>query len=591
MTRAWLSPRQRAGRMRRSSWAALLATASLVAGCSGEVTGPLSPFAAGSSDGPGGTGARGTVGTGPGAKGVGSSSIVGVTGQPLDCKAVNVGATPLQRLSRAQYTNSIRDLLGTTVDSNALPEDEKVGVFDGNLVTPVSDLVVESYMSVAEQTAKAVLPNIEKVVPCDRTKLGDPACATQFIATFGQRVYRRPLQDVETASYQTLYTTYKAGGYPSALRVIVQTMLQSPNFLYRVELVPLQAGAPITSLDAYELASRLSFFLISTTPDDALLAAASSGALLTDDGLKAQVERLLKDPRFSDTVDSFHLQWLDLEGLENASKDATMFPAYNAALGAAMQTETSRFVNYVLTKDDAKLSTLLTAPYSFPEGPLLGLYGLKAGATPAGSPVQLDPKQRAGLLTQPSFLTVHSHYNQSGPVQRGKVVIRNVLCQVLPDPPPNVDTTPPDPSPTATTREQLVQHTADPTCAGCHTRIDNIGFGFEEFDAIGAFRATQSGKSVDATGSIIGTSASDGSFDGVPELARKLADSAEVQQCVATQWLRFALGRLEADADACTLDGLFKDFESTGFDIRVLLQSIALSDAFRSKRVLSESSP
>jgi hypothetical protein len=199
--------------------------------------------------------------------------------------------------------------------------------------------------------------------------------------------------------------------------------------------------------------------------------------------------------------------------------------------------------------------------------------------------------QRAGLLTQPAFLASHAHYNQTSPVGRGKVVIRNVFCASLPDPPPNVNTTPPDPSPTATTREQLTEHQTNPSCSGCHKRIDGIGLGFEQFDAIGGFRAMEAGQTVDASGIITGTKTSDGTFNGAVDLSQKLADSVEVQQCVTRQWLRFAIGRLESDADACTLSKLFKDFAASGNDIRALLQAIVRSDAFRSKRVSPVSAP
>jgi len=573
-----------------SGW---LVAGSLLVGCSGEVGAPLSPNSQLADNrapsAPGSSSALPGVGAGPSAtKPDGTPSV---STQPLDCKKVNVGATPLQRLARGHYVNSIRDLLKVTVAKDSLPEDEKVGAFDGNTVAPVTDLLVEGYMSAAESAAKAALPQIEKLVVCDRTKLGDAACAAQFIEQFGQRVYRRPLKSEERASYVAQFDAYKGKGYPAALRVIVQTMLQSPNFLYRVELTPVQPGAEVTTLDAYELASRLSFFLVSTTPDTELLEAAKTGELLAADGLTKQVQRLIDDPRLSETIDSFHLQWLDIDKVDTLSRDPALFPMFTPEIGAAMRKETLRFVNYVLREDDGTLDTLFTATYSFPEGPLLDLYGLDAAAAKTGGPVELDPSQRAGLLTQPAFLASHSYYGQTSPVLRGKTVIRNVLCQTMPDPPPNVNTTPPASTPDATTREKLIEHTSNPSCAACHKRIDGIGLGFEEFDAIGRFRTKESGKPVDASGNLMGTEMANGAFNGVSELAQKLLTSPELPQCVTTQWVRFALGRMEADTDACTLDKLFKDFSASGHDIPALLQSIVLSDAFRSKRVATESAP
>jgi hypothetical protein len=341
-------------------------------------------------------------------------------------------------------------------------------------------------------------------------------------------------------------------------------------------------GGSIEPLDAYELASRLSFFLLSTTPDDALLDAAGSAELLESGELMAQADRLLQDDRFADTLGSFHLQWLDLKHLDRLSKDAELFPQYSTELGAAMREDTLRFVDYVVREDDALLSTLLTAPYAFPSGPLLEVYGLTEDEVASDGPTMVE--HRAGLLTQPAFLAAHSHFNQTSPVQRGKVIIRNVLCQALPDPPPTVNATPPDPSPDATARERLAQHQTDNSCRSCHRGIDGIGLGFENYDAIGAYRTMESGKSIDASGTIVGTD-QEGDFEGALELAERIAQSRDAERCVTTQWLRFALGRPETKADACTLEQLHADFAASGGDIRVLLRSIVASDAFRSKLI------
>jgi hypothetical protein len=562
---------------------------SAVVGCTGTISGPASTSpsdtgdSAGTSGRGGGAGAGGAAARGAGQGGSGSVGAAGDDPAPSACTQPGLGATPLQRIGRVQYVNSVRDLLHVALDAAQLPEDEQFGAFDGNIVVPITDLVVEQYVNAAEASARLALPEIEALVPCDREALGDAACVTQFIETFGKRAYRRPLVAEEAERYEELYTVFADQGYPDALRIIVQTMLQSPNYLYRVELMPSAAtGGSIESLDAYELASRLSFFLLSTTPDDTLLEAAGSGDLLDPDELMAQADRLLQDDRFTDTLASFHLQWLDLKRLDSLAKDAELFPMYSSELGPAMRDETLRFVDYVIREDDALLSTLLTAPYAFPSGPLLELYGLSEDEVESEGPTMVD--NRAGLLTQPAFLAAHSHYNQTSPVQRGKVIIRNVLCQALPDPPPNVNATPPDPSPDATTRERLAQHQNDTSCRACHKRIDGIGLGFESYDALGAFRSMESGKTIDATGTIIGTD-QDGDFDGALQLAERLARSGEAERCMTTQWLRFALGRPETAADECTLEQLNADFAASGGDIRQLLRSIVASDAFRSKLV------
>jgi len=537
----------------------------------------------------------GTVSSPSGAGGLGAAENAPNStnaGAALACDAPRVGATPLARLTRAQYARSVQALLGMDdVDVSGLAEDEKVGAFDGNVIAPLSELVIEQYVSLAEAVAKAAASDLPALFTCDRAAEGDAACAHDFIARFGLRAYRRPLSDDEQSAYAALYDAYAARGYTEALRVIVQTMLQSPHFLYHVELSPASpdASATIAPLDAFEVASRLSFFLVGATPDDALLAAAADGSLLEDATLKAAAERLLDDARANHTLEGFHLQWLGLDALAELNKDPAAFPGFDARYAPAMEDETRRFIRHVLREDDGSLDTLLTAPYSFPSGPLLAVYGLDA-AGDGTTPVQLDPTQRAGLLTQPAFLAVHAHANQTSPVLRGKVVIRNLLCESLPDPPPNVVAKAPEPSPDATTRERFAEHEKDPACAGCHVRIDGIGFGFEAFDALGAHRDREAGKPVDARGSIVGSRDLDGSFDGAVALAHKLSQSAELSRCASTQWFRYALGRMETEADACALDSLARSFAASGRDVRALLSSIVLSPAFRTKR-LPESSP
>ncbi len=535
------------------------------------------------------TGTIGDAAFSPGAPGATSAPGTGdASVDALVCTGVDAGAAPLERLTRAQYANAVRDLLGLKApfDVTLLGEDEKMGPFSSNDVAPVSELTLEQYTEAAETLARAAGTGLAALAPCDRTTQDDAACASHFLDVFGRRAYRRPLADEEKAAYTALYSDYAAGGYDDAIRVVVETMLQSPNFLYHVELAPPASTAGVLTLDPFELASRLSFFLAATTPDDALLDAAAQGSLADAAGLRAQAERLLNAPTATDALASFHLQWLELDTLGALTKDPAVYPSFDATMAAAMQDETTRFVDYVFRKGDAKLETLLTAPYSFLEGPLFGLYGVApvAGADPS-MPVMLDPKERAGLLTQGSFLAMHGHENQSAPVQRGKVIIRNVLCESLPDPPPNVDTTPPAPSPGATTRQRFAVHETNPSCAGCHKRIDGVGMGLEAYDGIGAYRTMDGTQPVDATGLFLDTKDLNGPFNGAIELARDLAGSPEVQQCVATQWLRFALGRMETTADGCSLQGLHQAFDASGHDVRSLLVSVALSDSFRSKRV------
>jgi hypothetical protein len=295
---------------------------------------------------------------------------------------------------------------------------------------------------------------------------------------------------------------------------------------------------------------------------------------------------MLEDPRATDAIANFHVQWLHIDTLSGLEKDPTAYPTFDPALRDAMAQETGRFADWVIRFDDARLETLLTAPYSFLEGPLFDLYGVSAPADHDPTlPVDLDPTQRAGLLTQPGVLAVHAHANQSSPVHRGKIVRENMLCTPLAPPPPEVDVVPPPLDPDATTRERFDQHRSDPSCAACHKLIDPIGFGFEHYDGIGAWRDTEADRPVDASGELFGTDDIDGPFDGAPELGRVLASSEQVRACVAEQWFGFAFGRTPAEDDTCSFDAMALAFAESDQNIAELLVALITTDAFRYRRI------
>jgi len=496
---------------------------------------------------------------------------------------------PLQRLTQQQYLNSVRDLLGLPNIASlglGLPADEKVGAFRSNTIASIADLGASQYQSAARQVATLALNQVPTILPCATTQL-NAACITQFTTQFGKRAYRRPLTAPEQTAYAALVAASNgAGDFQASARLVIEAMLQSPNFLYRVELAPpnVVVGMP-TRLAKYELATRMSYFLWNSTPDDALLTAADADQL-TAQGLATQVHRLMADNRFQDGISSFFSQWLDLDTIATMTKDAALFPAFNPMLAAAMQREPLDFAAYVLKQGGGKLSTLLTAPYSLLSAPLFGAYGMKepanynAGAVTT-TPVPLPATQRSGILTQPGFLAVHAHADQTSPVLLGKAIRQNFLCQVPPDPPPNVNTTLPAPNAAQTTRQRFAAHEADPVCGSCHRLMDPIGLGFSNYDAMGSFRATEAGQPIDASGSIVNAGDATGTFNGVVDLATKLANSHAVQQCVSLQWMRFGLARQDAPEDACSIATVNTAFDASGHDINALLLSIVSSDAFQ----------
>jgi hypothetical protein len=527
-----------------------------------------------------------TAGTGSAADDAGESS--GSTGEPAElCADPSTDTSPLRRLTRSQYDHTVRDLLGIDGNPSAqLAPDEKVGAFYSNASAPVTELLAEQYMRTAEDLAEQAVANMTTLVPCDPL-LDEATCGAEFVDAFGLRAFRRPLTADERAAMIGLFELGRADeGFVGGFTLVVQAFLESPQFLYHLELTTPSDGADVVALDPYEVASRLSYFLWDSMPDDALLQAAGSGALDTPEQLRAQAERMIDDPRAAEAIASFHLQWLKLDRLGQLEKNAEIYPDFTPALRDAMAAETTRFADHVIRADDGRLETLLTAPYSFLDGPLFALYGVVAPIDHDPSePVDLDPTQRAGLLTQASVLATHAHADQSSPVHRGVLVREHLLCEPLAPPPPDVDLVPPELDPTASTRERFEQHRTDPACFGCHNLIDPLGFGFEHYDGMGAYRLVEAGKPIDASGEVVGGDAPDTTFDGAIELGQMLADSEQVRTCVAQQWFVYGFGRTRGEGDDCSFDAMYSAFAASDYDIRELLVAMVTTDSFRHRRV------
>ena len=556
--------------MNRARTSLTFATLALLSGCTAQVKG-------------GGGGADGTSPPGL-TPGGGGASTTPVGEKPLDCSTPKVAVAPLRRLTREQYDNSIRELLGVEGHpSLALAADEKLAAFYSNSISPVSRLSVEQYRDAAEDLAVTAVKQVDTLAGCTGADQ-NAACADKFIQSFGRRAFRRPLSAEEAARYRGLFDANVARGFGEGIRVVLQTLLQSPNFIYHLELTPAPAGVAVTPLGGYEVASRLAFALWDSSPDVQLLDAAGAGKLETKDGLRTEAERLLQSDRAKDALSSFHVQWLGLDSLLDTEKDPQLFPQFTDALKGAMRDEATGFADFVIRRGDGRLQTLLSAPFTIASPDLLSLYGASASPAADGT-VQLDPMQRAGLLTQAGYLAAHAHANQTSPVHRGLLVRKNLLCTDLPDPPANVNTNPPTPDPSSTTRQRFEQHRNDPSCAGCHQLLDPIGVGFENYDAIGRYRTNENGLPIDSAGELVSAGMSSGTFNGAVELAKKLSTSPEVRACVQKQWFRFSLGRFEGAEDACTLKSLNDDFAASDFDVKKLLLSLVTSDAFRYRKV------
>ncbi|HZO16485.1 MAG TPA: DUF1592 domain-containing protein, partial [Polyangiaceae bacterium] len=498
-----------------------------------------------------------------------------------NCNASKASRSPLRRLTRLEYNHTVRDLLGDdTAPADAFVAEEQALGFDNNAdaLNP-TQLLVEQYELAAEALSTSAVSDLNGLTGCDASAEGEDVCAERFVATVGRRAYRRSLDADEEARLVGFYAAQKAQyDHATAIRLTLKAMLLSPHFLYRVELgMPTPGVEGATRLTAYELASRLSYLLWSTMPDDELLSAAERGELESAAQVAAQARRMLEDPRARDAIANFHRQWLELGRLDHVTKDAALFPSYGPELVALLRQETNRFIEHVLLEGDGTLHTLLRADYSFMNATLAAHYGVSGAAGEELEMVPLDATRHSGLLTHASLLSTLAGPTETSPVRRGKFVRERFLCQTLPPPPPDVMITLPEKDPTATTRERFAQHTEDPMCASCHQLMDPIGFGFEHYDAVGVWRDQENDLPIDASGEMVGF---DASFDGVTELAELLASSEEVRSCLVTQWFRYAYGRAEVDDDTCTLEDLRTSFAASSANIRDLLVALTQTDAF-----------
>jgi uncharacterized membrane protein YgcG len=498
------------------------------------------------------------------------------------CTEVTPGARMLRRLSRHEYDATIKDLFGFDSKWGAsFTADTVVNGFDNNAsALKVTPLLADQARRASEDIAELAMMSPGALVPCDPAT-GDAACASKFIDSFGKRAFRRPLDDADRKRYEALYAAVAPeAGFAEALETVISAFLQSPYFLYRLELGGLPDADGMVSLTQHEIASELSYFFWGSMPDQELFAAADAGMLASPEGIEKQARRLLADPRSDVMLERFTEQWLEIDRLASVPKDTAVFPELDASLRGAMSEETKRFISHVVREGTGTLPELLTAKYTFASPELAAFYGLPPGAPGEPSMIDLAGTPRGGILTQGSLLTTHARPNASSPIHRGKVIRERLLCQSLPPPPPGLNVQPPPVDPSKSTRDRYIAHATVEPCQSCHRLIDPIGFGFEHFDGIGRYREAEGAHAIDATGEIVATDNTNGAFDGTGELAEALASSPDVHACFALQWFRFAYGVEENASLSCAVDEVAGELTASGLKIEDLLVALTRSAHF-----------
>lgn len=467
-----------------------------------------------------------------------------------------VGATPLRRLSVDEYNATVEALLGDdSAPAHAFVADEVRGGFPNN-ATAADALQIDQYRAAAAALAETAANNrFDEWIECDRN---DESCARTFIADFGRRAFRRPLEAVETDDYAALYLELRSGSDGTvALRHVVETMLMSPNFLYHVELGRPDETGSVVRLTSYEVASRLSYFLWGTMPDPSLMDLAATDALASSEAIEAQVERMLDDPRAEAGVARFGRHWLELGHLDEVERDPTLFPDWTPEILDAMADEADAFiVDTWLGGGD--LQALFTGTNSYVESPALAeLYGVDVEAD------TLHAGERVGILTLGAFLASHSYPTENSWVHRGLFVRTRLLCGDMPPPPPDLEFPDEINDPNRMT---------NPDCAGCHTLIDPIGQAFDAYDPTGRFVGPHLEGEVAAS--------TVGAFESIPDLGRKMVDDGQAQACLVDQVGQFALGRALEEFDPCSREEILERFADSGHDLRALMGAIASSQAF-----------
>jgi Protein of unknown function (DUF1592)/Protein of unknown function (DUF1588)/Protein of unknown function (DUF1595)/Protein of unknown function (DUF1585)/Protein of unknown function (DUF1587) len=489
------------------------------------------------------------------------------------------GAGRLRLLTRAQLENSLHDLLG----------DIPVGETEADTIAAGFASVGATYATISphgvEQYETALLAALSPLFadPARRTGLvgctpqgpADQACVRRFVTDFGRRAWRRPLTPAEGDRYVQLALAAAStlNDVGVALMHTTSALLASPNFLYRVELGQPEGGR--FRYTGWEMASRLSYFLWNTTPDVELLAAAEAGKLTTPDGLRAQVARLLGSPRARGFADNFGRELVGLDDLAETPKND---PRFTPTLKEAMRAEVVHLFESRL-ESGADALDLYDGTGAFVNAELAAVYGIPGITGTAPVAAQLPASiPRAGLLGTAAFLSLQSKQDATSPTARGKFVREQVLCEEVPDPPDNLDTTLKDPPPGAklTLREHMEMHRSNPVCASCHALIDPLGYPFESFDWIGAYREKDNGKPIDSSGALDGVP-----FANARELAAALRRSPKTQDCMLRNIFRYASGHRETAADEAELRQWKKTFEASGHRLVAFLTEIAADDGFR----------
>ncbi len=511
--------------------------------------------------------------------------------QDFDCgTSRGPGRVTMRRLNRAEYNNTIRDLTGLDLKlADDFPSDDVGAGFDniGDVLT-IPPILLEKYLAAAVEIAGKVVsdPVAKKRVFPIETQEGDPiedivAAARANAESFATRAFRRPVTSQELDRlFELMRSTFEAGGdADQIMQITVAAILSSPHFIYKVEADdPKDFVDGIRPLNDFELATRLSYFLWSSMPDERLMNLARQRKLSQPEQLKSEVDRMLDDPKASALISNFAGQWLQLRDLERLSPDPELFADFDSELRSSMRRETELLFENIMREDRSVLE-LLNADYTFVNKKLADFYGIDDANVGADEFARVSlGGLRSGVLMHASVLLITSNPTRTSPVKRGKWVLDNLLGEPPPPPPPDVPELEESAETLGTLRQQMEQHRSNPSCAVCHTKMDTLGFGLENFDAIGMWRTSDGRNEIDASGELPGGR----KFDGPVELVQILAEDKknEFTRCMTQKMLTYALGRPLGVFDRCTVNTIVEQTRADDFRFRTLVKTIVTSTPF-----------
>lgn len=522
-------------------------------------------------------------------------TCVGAVAAPDREAAPDGGPAVVRRLTQDQYRNTIQDVFGALTLGGRFAPDPRAPhslIAVGSSQTSITASGLEEYDRMARTVARQVTgpQNRDQLLPCKPAtpKAADEACTRRVVTEVGHLLFRRPLTEVETGRYVKIAAdaTAKVGDYYGGLEMALAGMMVSPHFLFIQEQVePDPANPGNFRLTPSAMASRLSFALWNTTPDVELLRAAERGELRTDKGLARQVDRLLSSPRLESGVRALFADMLNFELLEDVSKDGQLFPNFNHGIVVQAREQTLRTIVDQLVRQNGDYRKLFTSRETFMTPLLASSYRVPMRVPQSTFPNDWAPYEwpaevpQAGILTQISFLSLHSHPGKTSPTLRGRALRESLLCQRVPDPPPNVNSIvleSADPSKAPTIRDRLSLHVTNPACAACHKMMDPMGFALENFDTVGSFRTTENKARIDASGELDGVK-----FADAGGLGKALHDSPRTTSCLVQRAYAYSAGREPTPSERQWFgEYLNGRFAEDGYRLPQLLRRILLNPGF-----------